>query len=264
MFKGHPWEGEIFGGIEYEWHMHTNYIMNIEFDIDFEPFIKFCKKEGINSHELTMKVCSRLSGKHLPQYVVAKNRKAYPARYPAGYVRKMSPDRDMLEWVAVREKDGRFTERLPRENFHPWVLYAMKRFPRFMYFVARRVFAYHETKGRYALMVTRNPMRGLGRPIVFSGTDYFCCFLLIPFGYKVRTIFGAPHAFGNVDYFEGFVKEFIEAMEKPETIPRELIEKKYRGIPQKSPEEAAAQRRYPFRKPKKDLMNRNSDEGLSS
>jgi len=243
MYKGHPWEGEIYGPIEYEWYMYTNYIGNIEFDVDYGPFIQFCKQTGMNSHELTMKVSSRLSEKHLDQYVVAKNRRMYPARYPAGYVRKITPDRDMIEWVAVREKDSGFSERLPRDRVNDFAYYMVAKFPRFSFWLARTFFAYRETKDRFALLVTRNPMRNLGRPIAFHGTAYPGHFLIIPFGKVVRTIFGFPHAFGNVDRFEGFIKDWIEAMERPESIPRELLDKPYDRLPPKTPEEAAGIRR---------------------
>jgi hypothetical protein len=243
MYKGHPWEGEVYGPIEFEWYMFTNYIINVEFDVDYEPFIRFCKKEGKNAHEMVMKVASRLSEKHLDQFVVAKNRKMYPARYPAGYVRKITPDRDMLEWVAVREKEGYFSERLPRDRVNDFAYYIVAQFPRFAFWLARTFFAYRETKDRFALLVTRNPMRNLGRPIVFHGTGYPCHFLLIPFGSKVRTLFGWPHVYGNVDRMEGFVKDWIEAVERPESIPRELVDKPYERLAPKTTEQAEQIRR---------------------
>jgi hypothetical protein len=238
--------------MEYQWYMYTNYIMNIEFEVDYEPILLFCKKNGLNMHELIMKVACRLSDRHLDQYVVSKNRKMYPARYPAGYVRKIVPDRDMVEWVAVREKEGKFAERLPRDTVMEFGYYLVCRFPRLAFFLARTIFSYHETKDRFTLLVTRNPMRNLGRPIVFHGTGYPGHFLIIPFGKKVRTIFGVPHAFGNIDRFEGFVRDWIEAMEKPETIPAELVEKPYRRLPPKTPEEARQIREMaPKRPPRK-------------
>lgn len=249
MFKGHPWEGEVYGAMEYQWYMYTNYIINIEFEVDYEPFIKFCKSEGVNSNDLTMKVASRLSEKHLDQYVVSKNRKLYPARYPAGYVRVITPGRDMIEWVAVREKEERFSERLPRDRMNDFAYYMVSKYPRLSFWLARNIFSYRETKDRFALLVTRNPMRNLGRPIFFHGTGYPCHFLLIPFGKKVTTGFGAPHALGNVNRFEGFVADWIKSMEEPESIPRELVDKPYSRAPKKTPEEAEAIRKYAPRKP---------------
>jgi hypothetical protein len=256
MFKGHPWDGEIFGGIECLWYLHTNYMINVEFELDYGPFIGFCKREKIRSNDLLMKVCLRLSERHLPQYVVARNRKFYPARYSAGYVRTISPDRDMVEWVAVSEQKDRFKEVLPRDRMNDYSYYLAYRWPRLAFWLARRVFPHREVKDRFTLLISRNPMRELGRPVVFHGTGYPCFFLLIPFGSKVKTVFGYPHAFGNMDRYTGLVKEFIEAMEKPETIPRDLVEKNYRSVPPKTPEDAAAIRNRAPRRPPKELRDK--------
>jgi hypothetical protein len=243
MYKGHPWEGEVFGPMEFEWFMYTNYIMNMEFELNIGPFIAFCKKEGKNGNDLLMKICSRLSDQHLLQYVVAKNRKLYPARYSAGYVRLISKGRDMIEWVTIRERANGFSERVPRDRINDFAYFMLARFPRLSFWLARHIFAYRETKDRPALLVSRNVMRNLGRPIVFHGTGYPGQFLLIPYGTVVRAVLGAPHAFGNIDRYEGFLKEFIGFIEGPETIPRELVDKPYHRVPQKTPEEAQAIRK---------------------
>ncbi len=80
LYKGHPWEGEVWGPLEVQWYLFSNYSMNIEFETDYEKYIKFCKEKGHNSHYLIMKIAARLSDKHLDQYVLAKNKKLYPAR----------------------------------------------------------------------------------------------------------------------------------------------------------------------------------------
>jgi hypothetical protein len=256
MFEGHPWEGEIYGGVEVEWYMYTNYMINVEFDINYGPFIKFCKKNNIRSNDLLMKVSSRLSEKHLPQYVVAKNKKFYQARYPAGYVRAISPDRDMVEWVAVREKKNHFKEILPRDRMNSFGYRLVYKWPKFAFHLARVFIPHRETKDRFTLLVTRNPMRDLGRPVTFHGTGYPCFFLLIPFGFKTKTVFGYPHAYGNMDYYVKFVKEFIEAIEQPETIPQEILEKRYDQVPQKTPEDAKIIRNCAPKKPPKEIMDK--------
>ena len=43
--------------------------------------------------------------------------------------------------------------------------------------------------------------------------------------------FGAPHALGNINYYEPFLLKFKTYMENPEQIPRELLEKPYRVAP---------------------------------
>jgi hypothetical protein len=252
MYKGHPWEEEVYGPIEYEWFMYTNYIMNMEFELNVGPFIAFCKQQKHNSNDLLMKILSRLSEKYLAQYVVAKNRKLYPARYPAGYVRKIVPDRDMIEWVTIREKANGFSERVPRDRMNDFAFFMVAKFPRLSFWLARMFFAYRETKDRPALLVSRNVMRGLGRPIVFHGTGYPGQFLLIPFGTVVQAVLGAPHAYGNIDRYEPFLKDFIALIEQPETIPRELIEKPYARAPLKTPEEAERIRQARPWKVKKD------------
>jgi hypothetical protein len=231
MFKGHPWEGETFGPIEYYWYLRRGYVMNILFDLDLKPFLVFCKKEGISTNQLMMKISARLSQKYLPQYVVALNRKAYPARYPAGYVRRMHPDRDMLEWIGIREKEDHFAERGVRDDIQPAMLFLMTRLPRVALWLGRWLFARKEVKDQYALMVSRNPLRSLGEQVIFHGTHYRTFVMAIPFGEKVKACFGAPHAFGNIDCYEEFLNEYKKAVEHPETLPRELVEKKYKTKP---------------------------------
>ena len=115
MFKGHPWEDDEFGPVEYYWYLARGYVINVEFDVAIKPFMDFCREHGYRSNQLMMKIGARLSTEFLPQYMVALNKKAYPARYPAGYVRPVRPGRDMLEHVGIREKKNRFAERLIRE-----------------------------------------------------------------------------------------------------------------------------------------------------
>ena len=234
MYKDHPWFGEPFGALEYYWYLRRGYTLNILFELNFRRFIQFCKERRISPNQLIMKIASRLSEKYLPQYTVALNKKAYPARYPAGYVRKIHPEKDMLEHIAIREKPEYFVERNIRENWQPLVKFLANRFPRFALFLARWVFPKKEVKNNYALMVTRNPMREVGFPIIFHGTDYRTFVLTLPFGEKVWACFGAPHCFGNVDYYKDFIKEFKQIIENPEAIPKELIKKEYRAIPRKN------------------------------
>jgi hypothetical protein len=223
----HLWEGEEFGPVEHYWYLEREYCLNIQFPLDQRPFIAFCKERGISPHELTMKIAYRLSLKYLPQYVVALNKKAYPARYPAGYIRKVHPDKDMLEWVAVREKEIYFAERRVRDHLSPGQRYLMVHFPRLAIFLAKHFFGRHEVKGQYALMVSRNPMPEVGFPITFHGTHYRTFVLILPYGGEVQAWFGGPHAFANIDYYKGLICDFKNYIEHPETIPQELIDKRY-------------------------------------
>jgi len=236
--KDHPWYGEEFGGIEFYWYLERGYTLNMFFELDQKPFIDFCKERKINSNALLMKISSRLSAKYLPQYVISLSKKVYPARYPAGFIRKIRPDRDMVEWVAIREKEDHFEERLIRQMMAPVEKFMAVHFPRLTVFFLKYFFGRREMKHQYALMVTRNPMRELGYPVTFIGTDYRTFLLCLPFGGKVLAAFGAPHAFGNVDYYKGFIGEIKNFMEHPETIPQELIDKRYDSVPLKyQPEE---------------------------
>ncbi len=229
--KDHPWYGEPFGAVEYYWYLKRGYVINILFELNFRPFIEFCKSRKISPHQLIMKLTYRLSEKYLPQYTVALNRKAYPARYPVGYVRKIHPDKDMLEHIALREKENKFVERNIRQDWQPLVKFLAIRFPRLALWLARWIFPRKEVKNNYALMVTRNPMKGLGFPIIFHGTNYRTFLLCLPFGEKVWACFGGPHAFGNIDFYQDFIKEFKQAIENPETIPEELVKKRYVSVP---------------------------------
>lgn len=231
MFPGHPWEGEDFGAVEYEWYLARGYIFNVEFDVQMKPFIVFCKAHGHRSNPLIMKIATRLSAEFLPQRTVALNRRSYPARYPAGYVRPVRKGTDMLEHISVREKPEYFIERPIREQMQPLAKWMAVKHPRVAVWLARHVFPRHEVKDNYALMVTRNPLRGLGTRVVFHGTDYRTFILAIPFGDHVTCTFGAPHAFANIHYYEPFLKKFLTYMQQPESIPPELLMKPYREAP---------------------------------
>ena len=230
MFKGHPWENNAFGPIQYYWHLKRGYCFNILFELDNQPFIKFCKDRQISPNQLIMKISYGLSKKYLPQYVIRLNKKPFPARYPTGYVRKISAQDDMLEYIAIRDKESYFEEKWIWKNLPPLEEFLMKKFPRFAVWLASKFFPRKEMRNWFTLMVTRNPMAGLGIPIVFFGNNYWCFILSIPFGEKVWACFGGPHAFGNVDYYKEFIADFKNFIEHPETIPNELIEKEYRSI----------------------------------
>jgi hypothetical protein len=230
--KDHPWYGEEFGATEYYWYVERQYCISIFFELDNRPFVKFCKEKKVSSNQLVMKIAAGLSEKYLPQYVVALNNKVYPSRYPAGYVRKIRPEKDMLEWVSVRERDSYFREKLVRSemtSLEKWLVHNM---PWFTVWLAKHVFPRREVKNQYTLMVTRNPMKEVGFPISFSGTNYRSFIIAIPFGDKVTATFGAPHCFANVDYYKDFIGDLKKMIEHPETIPQELLEKRYQTVAQ--------------------------------
>jgi hypothetical protein len=230
MFKGHPWEGEDFGRMEYEWYLARGYEVMVNFDVNFEQFIKFCKTIGQRANQLTMKITARLSTEHLPQYMIALNGKPYPTRYPSGYVRPIEAGRDMLEHIAIREKNADFSERNIREGFPSGVKWMAKHQPKLSVFLAKNIFASREVKNNYALMVTRNPLRGLNTKVMFSGTHLRTMALAIPFGKEATCTFAYPHAFGNINCYEPFLKLFKTYMENPEEIPQDILEKRYKVI----------------------------------
>lgn len=230
MYPGHPWEGEDFGPVEYEWFLARGYVFNVEFDVHIKPFIDFCKAGGHRSQELMMKITYRLSEEYLPQRTMALNGRSYPARYPVGYVRTIAEGRDMLEHIAVREKPGYFVERPIRDLWNPQMRQIAIKFPKLSVWMARHFFPTREVKNNYALMVSRNPLRSLGTGVVFHGTDYRTIVLTIPFGDKPAVTFGAPHALGNINYYEPFLKQFKDYMEDPEQIPKELLVKPYKQV----------------------------------
>ncbi len=233
MFPGHPWEGEEFGPIEYEWYLRRGYELDILFDVNMKPFIEFCKEGDHRSNQLAMKIAARLSTDHLPQYLLALNRKFYPARYPAGYVRPIRPGGDMLEHIAVREKEEYFVERNVRDNMQPLVKFFANKAPRAGLFLSRTIFASRETKDGFALLVSRNPLKSLNTKIVFWGANYRHMVLAIPYGDTVTCAFGAPHAFGNINFYEPFLMKFKTYMEDPDQIPTDILEKGYHADPPK-------------------------------
>ena len=231
MFKGHPWENDEFGAVEYYWYLARGYVINVGFDVNIKPFMDFCQEHDIRSNHLMMKIGARLSAEFLPQYQVALNKKAYPARYPAGYIRPVHKVGDMLEHVAIREKKNRFYERLIRDDWQELAIWFATHHPRLSVLLARYGFAREEIRNNYALMISRNPLRNLNTKVTFSGTHYRTFVLTIPYGEKVTVTFGGPHAFGNIQYYEPFLLKFKTWMEQPETIPEELIAKEYRAVP---------------------------------
>ena len=231
MYKGHPWENEEFGAVEYEWYLERMYVVNVEFDLNFQPFLDFCKKNGIKSNHLLMKVSARLSKKYLPQMGISIGKRAYPVRYPAGYIRPVRKGSDMLEHIAVHEKEDCFEEVDIRKLINPYQRWFMIHMPRLSVFLGKYFFGKREMKKNYTIMVTRNPLSGLGRPITFSGTQYRSYLMCIPYGAQVKAVFGMPHVFGNINYYQDFLKEYIKWVEEPETIPEDLMEKEYKTAP---------------------------------
>jgi hypothetical protein len=231
MFPGHPWRGEPFGAAEYYWYLKRGYEFDILFEVNLKPFIEFCKQQGRKSNQLTMKIAARLSAEFLPQYMLALNGKPYPTRYSAGYVRPIRPGADMLEHVAIREKDGKFEERNVRETWQPLVKWIANHLPRLAVWLAFHFFAYRETKNNYALMVSRNPLKGLGANVIFFGSHYRTMCLAIPYGDTVSCMFCSPHAFGNINFCEPFLKKFKLWMEDPSQIPPDLLAKPYLEAP---------------------------------
>lgn len=227
MFPGHPWQGEYLGAAEYEWFLRRNYEVGIIFDVRMAPFVDFCKTFGHTANHLMMKITSRLSEKHLPQYLLAMNGRPRPARYPAGYVRLVRPGSDMIEHVAVREKDDVFAERLVREHWKSAPRWLAVHLPRLAVRLAS-LFPGEEVKDNYALMVTRNPLRNLKTKVMVVGSHLRTMSLAIPFGKEVSCSFYTPHAFGNINFFEPFLVSFKTWMEDPAQIPPDLLSKRYR------------------------------------
>jgi hypothetical protein len=230
MFPGHPWEGEDYGAAEYEWYLKRSYELGVVIEVHMRPFIDFCKERGLRSNQLIMKIAARLSAQYLPQYMLALNGRPYPARYPAGYVRPVRAGADMLEHVGIREKDGQFAERNIRENWKAGARWLAKHGPRLAVRLARW-FPLEEIKDNYALMITRNPLRSLNTRVIVLGTHLRTMSLAIPFGERVLCTFVSPHAFGNINFFEPFLKDFKTWMEEPDKIPGDILEKPYKEAP---------------------------------
>jgi hypothetical protein len=231
MFPGHPWEGEPYGAAEYEWYLKRKYELDVMFDVAMKPFLEFCKEHGHKSHQLTMMITTRLSATHLPQYLLALNGRPYPARYPAGYVRPVREGSDMLEHISIREKEGSFTERNVREQWKVLSKWLARKAPRLAVWLAYWIFAREEVKNNYALMVSRNALRNFDANVTYFGSQYRTMCLGVPFGEKVTCLFTAPHAFGNINYFEPFLKDFKTWMEEPDKIPEDVLEKPYKEAP---------------------------------
>ncbi len=231
MYPGHPWRGEKFGPVEYHWYLRRKYEVDILFDVDMKPFLEFCKERGHKTNQLCMKIAARLSAEHLPQYMIALNGKPYPTRYPAGYVRPVREGADMLDHVAIREKNDHFVERNVRESWKPFPKWVAVHYPRIAVWLARYLFPGEEVSRNYALMVSRNPLRNLGAKVVIFGSGYRTMVLGIPYGEKPSCLFTAPHAFGNINFYEPFLKTFKKYMEEPHTIPRDVLEKPYKESP---------------------------------
>ncbi len=230
MYEGHPWKGEEFGPVEYYWYMRRGYELDMMFDVNLGPFLDFCRERDYRSNRLTMMIAARLSDRYLPQYMLTLDGKLQAARYPAGYVKPVRPGADMLEHIAVREKDGYFVERDIRAQMQPMVKWFAINHPRIGLWLSRWFFSRHETKNNYALMVSRNPLRNLNTRVMFFGAHYRTQVLAIPYGREVTCTFAAPHAFGNINFFEPFLLDFKTWMEDPEQIPAELLTKNYKTV----------------------------------
>jgi len=231
MYPGHPWHGETYGGTEYEWFLKRTYEMIVLFEVHQKPFVEFCKLNGHRSNQLVMKIAARLSAKHLPQYGLALSGRPYPARYPAGYVRPVREGADLLEHVAIREKEGYFGERGVRDHWKTIPKWVARHAPRIGIQLAKWFFPGEELRDNYTLLISRNPLKGLGTKVVILGTHLRTLTLAIPYGDTVLCTLFTPHAFGNMNFYEPFLVEFKTYMEQPEKIPKDIIEKAYRTTP---------------------------------
>lgn len=231
MFPGHPWEGEPYGAVEYEWFLARGYELSATFEVHLKPFLDFCRASGQRSNPLTMKIAARLSQQHLPQYLLALNGRPYPARYPAGYVRPVRPGADMLEHIAIRASKEDFTEIRVRDKWQPTARWLALHTPRLAVWLTHHVFPRDQVRGGYALLVSRNPLRSLQTDVVIHGSHLRNMALAIPFGERVHCTFLAPHAFGNMNTFEPLLLAFKTYMEDPDQIPQDLLEKPYVPVP---------------------------------
>ncbi len=228
MYPNHPWQGEPFGEVEYEWYLKRTYEVGVLFDVNMEPFIDFCKEFEHRSNELIMKITSRLSTDHLPQYMLALNGRPYPTRYPAGYVKLLEPGADLLEQVAIREKNGSFSERIVRDGWKIIPRWMALKHPKLSVRLTR-FFPREEVRNNYALMVSRNPLKNLGTRVIVVGSHLRTMALAIPFGKVATCSFYSPHAFGNINFFEPFLMGFKNYIEQPHTIPKDILDKPYRA-----------------------------------
>lgn len=232
MYPEHPWQGERYGGVEYEWFLRRTYEVGAAFEVRLQPFVDFCRTYGHRSNQLTMKLAARLSTQHLPQRMLALNGRPYPTRYPAGYVRPVRDDgSDMLEHIAVVELPDQFAERNVRDKWQPPARWLATHAPRLAVWLARWIFPRDEVRGNYALMVSRNPLRSLDTRVIVLGSHVRTMALAIPYGSPALCTFLTPHAFGNINYFEPFLREFKTYMEEPGQIPSDLLEKPYVEAP---------------------------------
>ena len=210
MYKGHPWEAEAFGRFEYECCLETGRALNLGFDVKLNPFLDFCKENGHCPHQLTMKTAASLSANHLPQYMIGNNGRPCPVKYPAGYSRHGSK---RLLNIAVDIQKGFFRELIVAEKTESHQLWISKKLARLSsYFTKHHPYCRDDY---YALLVMRNPLVNLKRPVTILGSHVQTMGLVVPFGEKVTCTFFAPNAFGNASFFEPFLLEFKTYMEEP-------------------------------------------------
>jgi hypothetical protein len=229
MFKGHPWEKDPLGKLAFEsyaaWRIYTYQVF---FDVDFRPFIAFCKGSGDRPNDLLMKIVHRLSLDFLPQYVLSYNGRPYPAKYPAGYSRK-SPD-GLPRSIALEEGPGAYREINVLEEMGPFSRFMAVRFPRLCIWVIKHFLPSLYTESLYTVSVTRNFLKGLPIRFICLSTSNDGLNLAIPFGDVVTCSLSIPHILGNPDSFEAFLAGFIKAIEQPGTIDAALIGKEYRFV----------------------------------
>jgi hypothetical protein len=226
MYKGHPWEKAPFGKLAFEsyaaWRIYTYQVF---FDVDFRPFIAFCRNSGVRPNDLLMKIVHSLSIQFLPQYVLSYNGRPYPAKYPAGYSRKSSDG--LPRSIALTEGPEAYHEIDVLEEMSPLSRFLAAHFPRFCIFMLRHFLPSLYTDSLFTVAVTRNYLKSL--PIKFASlaTSNDGLNITIPYGDVATCSLSIPHILGDPEFFEPFLAGLKRSFEKPETIDPALISKEY-------------------------------------
>jgi len=133
-----------------------------------------------------------------------------------------------VEPVIIEKFEDGYREKNLRRISPGWKEVLMRKFPRFSAFLAKNIIPEAAVKDYPALQISRGFLPSVGERITGTiMTTPRSHGISIPFGNVVNATFLVPHAFANLNHYDGFLEEFIRLIENPQTIPPSLTSAKY-------------------------------------
>jgi hypothetical protein len=232
--KSNPWQGYEYGGLDSEIYQAMGFVgMTTSFRLEIGNFYAYCKEHSLKVNPTLMKIGHHLSEKHLPKLTLGMDHRIYKAGHTVGYVKLVERGAHFVEPVVIgRDASGALVEINLRDFVPNWQKILMRKFPRVAALMAKYVLPGTAVKTYPALQISRGFLPSLGERITSTiMTTPRSHGISIPFGNSVHATFLVPHAFANLNYYDGFLADFIRMIEDPGSIAMEIIGVPYKELP---------------------------------